>query len=190
MVLGLGILLGIFFVLIAVKIGFYEILTMFLNVVISVYLGIFLAPAIAATRLGERLLYPNSIFMLIIAVATFLVLFLISYFLFTSQFKIPFHWSFDIIVAGVFGFLTGFLVWSFVGVLVWVMPISQDAVLAKLGFSKDSQRVNVSYLCKCCDVVNSIVSSKDNELSTEEFLDRLLKAEKKLPAKDDTQTAE
>lgn len=190
MVAGIGILLGVFFVLIAIKIGFYEIFTFFFNAVMSVYLGIFLGPVIAATDMGDRLLYANSTWMLIVAVTTFLVLFAISYFLFTSQFKIPFPRVFDTVIAGAFGFLTGFLIWSFVSVLVWVMPVSQDGILARFGFSKYFQQTNVSYICKCCDIIHSIVSSSSNEQTTEELLDNLLKVEEKSSAKEKTQTVE
>ncbi len=43
----IGILIGVLFAYFAVKIGFYETLIMMFNVVISVFLGIFLGPTIA-----------------------------------------------------------------------------------------------------------------------------------------------
>jgi len=190
MVLGIGILFGIFFALVGLKLGFYEILTMFFNVLMSVYLGIFLGPVIAASNLGDRLLYANSIWMLIVGVGTFLVLFVISYFLFTSQFKIPFPKVFDIGVSGVLGFLTGFLVWSFLSMLVLVMPISQDSALAKIGFSKETQQSNLSYVYKFSDTINGFVSSKDNEQSTEEVIENLLKVQEKEPVKSKEQPLE
>jgi len=181
MVLGIGILFGIFFTLIAVKIGFYETCVMFFNVIMSVYLGIFLGPVIAATKLGDRLLYQNSIWMLIVAVVTFLILFVISYFLCTSQFKIPFPKVFDIGIAGIGGFFMGFLVWSFISILVWVMPVPRGGILARLGFSKDAQQTNISYVCKYCDAIHSIVTAKDSTQGTEQLLDNLFKAGQRLP---------
>ncbi|MBW8002087.1 MAG: CvpA family protein [Planctomycetes bacterium] len=181
MVLGIGILFGIFFALVGLKLGFYEMLTMFFNVLMSVYLGIFLGPVLAASGIEDRLHYANSICMLIVGVATFLVLFVISYFLFTSQFKIPFPKIFDMGVSGILGFLTGFLVWSFLSMLVLVIPISQGSTLARIGFSKKAQQTNLSYVYRCSDIISGFVSN--DEQSTEKVIESLPEFQKKRPVK-------
>ncbi len=74
--------------------------------------------------------------------------------------------------------------------LVLVMPISQDSTLAKIGFSRESQQSNLSYVYKFSDTINGFVSSKDNEQSTEEVIENLLKVQEEQPVKSKEQPPE
>ena len=134
MVFWIGILVGGLFAWFAIRMGFYETWVMLFNIVISVYLGVFLGPIIANIVAVADAPYSNVLAILAIAIASFLILYGISYIFFTSQFNIPFPKVFDILVAGFLGFLAGFLVWSFVSFLVCIAPISQNTFVKEIGF--------------------------------------------------------
>ena len=177
MVFWIGILVGGLFAWLAIKIGFYEIWTMLFNIMVSVYLAVFLGPVIAKIipGLGQGG-YSNALAILAVGVVTFLILYGISYILLTGQFTISFPKVLDILGAGLLGFLTGFLVWSFVSLLICVAPVSQNACIKEIGFDRQSQQANISYVSWWCDRVNTMVFSKDNYLTAEQGIDNLLKS--------------
>jgi len=182
MVFWLGILAGALFAWLAVRIGFYETWTMLFNIIISIYLAIFLTlvvtdiiPAAAEISCG------NALTLIAIAIGTFLVLHGISYTFFTGQFKVPFPKIFDMLFAGLLGFLAGFLVLSFIALLICTTPISQNNFAKDIGLSRPAQQANISYICWWCDLVSSIVSSPENRTSTQQVIDELLTSEQPKP---------
>ncbi|MBA7633658.1 hypothetical protein ES703_41229 [subsurface metagenome] len=181
MVFWLAILAGAFFAWFAVKIGFYETWVMLFNIVISIYIAIFLTPVIVdiVSAAGDTS-YGNALTLTATAIGTFVILHGISYTLLTGQFRVSFPRIFDILFAGLLGFLAGFLVLSFVAFLICVTPISQNKFVKEAGLSRQSQQANISYICWWCDFVNSMVSSRNNRLTSEQAINKLLKsAEKK-----------
>ena len=188
MVFWIGILVGGLFAWFAIRMGFYETWVMLFNIVISVYLGVFLGPIIANIVAVADAPYSNVLAILAIAIASFLILYGISYIFFTSQFNIPFPKVFDILVAGFLGFLAGFLVWSFVSFLVCITPISQNTFVKEIGFGSQFERTNVPYISWWCNLVNKVVSRQDSEDSTKEAISGLRKSvRKKTPDKTDNQ---
>ena len=109
-----------------------------------------------------------------IAIGAFLILHGTTYALITGQANVSFPKIFDTVLAGVLGFLAGFLVLSFAALLVCAAPISQNKFLNKAGFGKQSQQANISYICWWCDLVNTIVSARDNQVTSEQVVDELL----------------
>ena len=179
MVFWIGILVGGLFAWFAIRMGFYETWVMLFNIVISVYLGVFLGPIIANIVAVADAPYSNVLAILAIAIASFLILYGISYIFFTSQFNIPFPKVFDILVAGFLGFLAGFLVWSFVSFLVCITPISQNTFVKEIGFGSQFERTNVPYISWWCNLVNKVVSRQDSEYSTKEAISGLRKSVRK-----------
>jgi uncharacterized membrane protein required for colicin V production len=175
MVFWLGILTGGIFIWLAVKIGFYEILAMLFNIIISVYVAIFLSPVILDI-IPEAGDIPccNALALAVLGAGTFCLLYGITYVFLTGQFKISFPKSFDIILAGVLGFLTGFLVLSFAAFVITLTPISQNRFVKQVGLKRNSQQANISYICFWCDLVNSIVSSTDNKITSKQAVEILL----------------
>jgi uncharacterized membrane protein required for colicin V production len=175
MVFWLGILTGGLFIWFAIKIGFYEMLAMLFNIVISIYAAIFLSPVILDI-IPEARDIPccNALAMAVLAVGTFFILYGITYVFLTGQFKVSFPKLFDILFAGVLGFLAGFLVLSFAAFVITITPISQNRFVRQVGFNRQSQRANISYLCWWCDLVNSIVSSPDTKITSKEAIEQLL----------------
>ena len=175
MVFWASILAGGLFAWLAIRIGFYEIWAMLFNIVISIYMAIFLTPVIVDVipAAGDTS-YGNALTLAATATGAFLVLFGISYVFLTGQFSISFPKIFDIVCAGLLGFLAGALVFSFAALIITAAPISQNSFVSKLGFNPQSQRSNISYICWWCDLVDMIASSPDRQTTSEQTIDGLL----------------
>jgi hypothetical protein len=184
MIFWLSILVGGVFAYFAIKIGFYEMWIMLFNIVISIYLAVFLRPIIANIAPIGDTSYSSVLAMLAIAVVSFLILHGISYISLTGQFSIPFPKIFDTLGAGFLGFSAGFLIWSFASFLIAITPISQISFVKENGFGRQFQQTNIPYLCWWCNLVNNAVSSADDTHATEQMINDLLKkAEEKAQRK-------
>lgn len=183
MVFWVGILVAALFVWFAIRIGFYEMWAMLFNIVVSIYLAVFLRPAIVEiVPAAGSTPYSDALTLLATAAASFVVLYGISYIYFTGQFSVSFPRVFNIIAAGFLGFLAGFLVWSFACLLICATPISQQSIVKGLGFSGEPQQANVSYMSWWCNLVHKVVASPDSEITSEEAISSLLEStEKKTP---------
>lgn len=184
MVFWIGILIGCLFAWLAVKMGFYETWILLFNIVIAVYLAVFLRPVIAnIVPVARESAYNNALCMIIPAVGAFLILHGISYTLFTGQYSVPFPKTINTLVAGFFGFLTGFLVWTFLSLLICISPISQNTFVSELNFADGFKQTGAPYVGWWCDLVNSMVASEDSDVTSEQVISALLKnAEAKPPA--------
>jgi glucan phosphoethanolaminetransferase (alkaline phosphatase superfamily) len=175
---------GAIFAWLAIKIGFYEIWALLFNILISVYLAIYLTPIVTdilPATLDTN--YGTTLTIIALAAAVFLILYGITYVLFTGQFEVPFPKIFDILFAGFLGFFAGFLVLSFIVLLICITPISQNKLLNEMGFNRETQQANISYLCWWCDKVNWFAASKDNKITGQQAIDKLLaKAKPPVPA--------
>ena len=174
MLFWISILISGLFIWLAIRIGFYEILVMFFNIVISIYVSIFLTPVIADVFPSAKdTIFYNTFSLSIVSGGTFLILYGIAYIFLTGQFKVSFHRVFDILFAGLFGFLAGFLVFSFAALVITVTPLSQNRFISQIGFNKDSQQTNISYISWWCDLVNVAVSS-DEKIKSKDVIDKLI----------------
>jgi hypothetical protein len=174
MVFWLGILAGGIFVWFALKIGFYEIWAMLFNIVISIYVAIFLTPVLLDIVPGSSdIPCCNAFSLAVLGGGFFLILYGITYVFLTGQFKVAFPKLFEILFTGILGFLAGFLVLSFAALVITITPISQNRFVKQIGFTKESQEANISYMCLWCDLVNSIVSS-DTKITSKEAVEYLL----------------
>ena len=177
MIVWAGILAGVITTWLAIKKGFYETLVMLFNVVISVYVSIFLTPVIVDfVPAANDTLYCNALTLTVTAIGTFLVLFGITYVFLTGQFKVKFPKVFEILFAGLLGFLIGFLVLSFAAFVVTVTPVSQNRFISQIGFNKHSQQANISYICMWCDLVNKVAASPGKKITCESIMDELIKS--------------
>ena len=190
MVFWLGILTGGLFIWFAIRIGFYEMLAMFFNIVISVYVAIFLSPVILeiVPEAGD-IPCCNALALAVLAAGTFFILYGITYVFLTGQFKVSFPKLFDILFTGVLGFLAGFLVLSFAALVITITPISQNRFVKQIGFNRNSQQANISYICWWCDLVNSMVYSPDTKITSKQAVEHLLNdTQSKTPEKEAGQT--
>jgi hypothetical protein len=158
----------------AVKIGFYETWAMFFNMIISIYLAIFLKPTIERTLPSTvETPYGNMLTVLAAGAIIFLILQGISYTFFTSHFVISLPKILDVLVSGLLGSLAGFLLWSFVALLIFISPISQNILVQEIGFNTRLEQTTVSYLCWWCNLVNAVVVTPANKQTAEEAVEKL-----------------
>lgn len=181
MVFWIGILAGITFVFLAIKTGFFETWAMLFNIVISVYLGIFLRPMIVELfPTAGSTVYGNTLTILAAAGGAFAILHSTSYIFFTGQFNVPFPKVLDFLGSAFLGFLAGLLVWSFVMLLICTSPISQNNTIKAMGLSTEEfQQSNASYLVWWCDVIHNIVSNQDDGDGAEKLISDILKESEK-----------
>jgi len=171
MVLLAGILVGGFCIWFAVKIGFYETWAMLFNIVIAIYIALFLAQPIVNILPEEASSNQSceALTLIVLAIGSFLILHGLTYILFTSQFKVTFPKLFDILFAGFLGFFGGFLLLSFAVLIIFLTPFGEYA-----GIEDDSVEYNMSSAYWLFDGIHSIVSSPDNEITTEKVIKQLL----------------
>ncbi len=175
----LSILIAAVFAWFAIKMGLYETWTMLFNIVIAVYLAVFLGPIVATIPGIPDTLYSSIISIFATAVAVFLILHSISYLFITGQLSIPFPKILDVLGSSLLRFLAGFLVWSFVSLLVFMTPVSQNKIVKEFGFGDQFSQTNIPYIAWWCDRVNKIVASEENQRPTEQTINKLIKDTKK-----------
>jgi len=193
MVFWTGILAGGLFAWFAIRIGFYEMWAMLFNIIISIYIAVFLTPVIIdiIPAAGDTS-YGNALTMVTAAIGVFLILYVITYLFLTGQFKVSFPRIFETLGTGVLGFLAGFLIWSFAAVLIWATPASQNTFVKNAGFGGRIRQTNVPYISWWCNLVHSIVSSPENEITSEQIINQMLNSAEsnildKMPEKVETE---
>lgn len=175
MVLLAGILVGGLCIWFAIRIGFYETWAMLFNIVIAIYVALFLTQPILNFLPEETSNIPccDALALIVVAVGSFLILYGISYILFTSQFNVTFPKIFDILFAGLLGFFGGFLLLSFAAIIIALTPFGEYA-----GITKEMAKENMSYSHSypLFDGIHSLVSSSDKEITgeTENVVNKLL----------------
>jgi hypothetical protein len=176
MVFWLGILVSGLFAWYAIKMGFYETWAFVFNIIISIYLAVFLRPIIANIPGVGDTPYINALTMAGTAIGAFLILHGISYTFLTGQFRVSFPKILETLGCGFLGFLAGFLVWSFAGLLICITPISQNSFVKKIGLESQFRQNNASVIYWWCNLVNTAVSSENNRITSEQAISELLKS--------------
>ncbi len=177
MVFWLSILAGGLFVWLAIRMGFFETWTMLFNIVISVYIAIFLTPVLLdIIAAAGSTSYGVALTLVLTGIGSFCILWGISYVFLTGQFNISFPKAFEVLLAGLLGFLAGFLASSFVSLAITIAPVSQNRLVSSMGFNSTSQQPHISYICWWCDLVNAIVCLPDNKITSRQAVNQLLKS--------------
>jgi len=176
MVPWMAILTGALFIWLAVRIGFYEIWGLFVNISVAVYVAIFLAPVVIdmVPATGSLAPYSTALSMIALAGGCFAVLYGLSYVFLTGQFSIPFPRIFDVLLAGGLGFLTGFLVCSFVALVFTATPLARRGFVNDLGFNRESEKANIACIARCCNVIHSLTGVETRDNPTETAIHQLL----------------
>jgi hypothetical protein len=172
----IAILIGILFAWLAVQRGFFESLILLFNIVISIYVAIFLAPVIAdlTPAIEGAAAFKIALTLLVLGGGCFALLFGISFVLLTGQFHIAFARVLDIVVAGALGFASGFLAWSFIALIVTTTPLSDHWLVRHAGLSREAAQPNVAGMAWCCDLVHSIAGIDPAGNPTQTAVSRLL----------------
>ena len=182
MVFWLAVFVGGLFAWIAVRSGFYATWTMFFNLVLSACAAIFLAPlATANIPAATATSYGYALTLMSIAVATLLVAYGICFACLSGRFYVGFPEMFDKAIAGVLGFLTGFLVCSFVTFALCLTPLAQIEIPKIFRFDAPSQKANIAYVCWWSDRLHNLVSPLGDETTSQQAVEALL-AKAKPPA--------
>jgi uncharacterized membrane protein required for colicin V production len=173
----LAILTGALFAWIATRVGFFETWAAMFNIIISVFVAVFSAPVIIdVVPVAGETSWGTALTLAAIAIGAFLILHGTTYAFITGQANVSLPKIFDTVLAGVLGFLAGFLVLSFAAFLICITPISENEFTNKIGLGRQSQRANISYVCWWCDLANTIVSPRDKKVTGEQVVDELLSA--------------
>ena len=135
MVFWLAVLVGALFAWIAVRNGFYATWILFFNLLLAAYVAIFSAPVVIADVPAATAIpgYGYALTLLSIAVATLFIAYGTCYACLSGKLRLEFPRFFDTIVAGVLGFLAGFLAWSFLTFSFALTPLAETEVCKKLG---------------------------------------------------------
>jgi hypothetical protein len=104
-----------------------------------------------------------------VAAGSFLILYGITYILFTSQFQVPFPKIFDILFAGLLGFFGGFLILSFAALIIFLTPFGKYAAI-----NKESVKNNMESAYWLFDGIHSMVRWPQNELESNDVIEQLL----------------
>ena len=114
--------------------------------------------------------YEYGVVLLSVAAATLLIAYGMCYACLSGQLQAVFPKAFDNIGAGILGFLTGFLVCSFVAFAVALTPVAKIDVIKGLELGSQSPGTGrcISYVCLWCDKLHSLVASSGAPLRTSE----------------------
>jgi len=176
MMFWIAILAGALFVWLAVRMGFYETWVLFFNIVVSIYVSVFLTPTLAefAPAPGGASSYHTALCMIVLAGGCFALLQGTSFVFLTGQFHIPFPRVFDVVFSGVVGFVAGFLVLSFVALVLTTTPLARHNVVGVLGLDQQSRTANLVCITRSCDLIHFFAASDDGGDTPQAALQRLL----------------
>jgi hypothetical protein len=176
MIFWIAILSGVLFVWLAVRLAFCETWVLFFNVIVSIYVSIFLTPLLAelVPPPGGPPGYHVALCMIVLAGGCFAVLQGLSFVFLTGQYRIPCPRVFDVVLAGGIGFVTGFLVLSFAGLVLTVSPLASHKVIGIFSLGEQSEQANLFCITRCCDAIHSFVGPAQDDSATLAAIQKLL----------------
>ncbi|MCX5645764.1 MAG: CvpA family protein [Phycisphaerae bacterium] len=190
MMFWIAILVGALFVWLAVRVGFYETWVLFFNIVVSIYVSVFLSPILAelARAPGGAASYHVALCLTVLAGGCFALLQGLSFVFLTGQYHIPFPRVFDVLLSGVLGFAAGFLTLSFVALVLTVTPLAENRIAGVFGLAQQSEQANLVCLTRCCDLIHSFARFDHAGNTTQAAVQRLLETTKVGPRPGKTQS--
>ncbi len=175
MVFWLSVLVGGLFAWIAVQIGFYATWIMLFNLVLSAYVAIFLSPVLVATiPAATETPYGYALILLCTASATLLIGYGTCYALLSGRLRAEFPRLFNNVGGGLMGFLSGFLIFSFLSFAVCLTPLADIDTFKSLGFEARSVTTSTSYVCWWCDRLHSFAATSETRMTSEQAVRRLM----------------
>ncbi len=169
MVFWIAVLIGGLFAWGAAQVGFFASWIMLFNLVLAAYLALFLSPLIIdSVPATTDTPYGYALVLLTVAIATLVTAYAICYTCLSGRTRIEFPALMDKLGAGVLGFFGGFLVSSFLGLVVSLTPLPEMEALRSLGLEAESQRATRGFLCWWCDVLHGFVGSAEASMTRSE----------------------
>ena len=179
MIFWLGIVVAAIFAYMAIKLGFFMSWSILFNIVISVYLAIYLGPEVVKYIPGAGdTPYANILGMVSVGLASFFIQHLIAYTYITGPFAVSFPRILDNLGAMTVGFLSGFMLWSFVSLIVCVMPISKVKFLDDIGLGRETHQSTRAYVTWWCDKINRFVAIEYDPKATSRTITELIGEQK------------
>jgi hypothetical protein len=183
MLFWVGILFAALIAWYAFRAGFYQSWAMLFNIVVSIYLAVFLGPVILRV-IPNAADTPscNVLAMLATAAAAFLILHCVSYTLMVGQFGVTFPRIFATLGSALLGFAAGFIVWAFACLLIYSSPLARHPFAQLVGFEDQCRDATVRYVSRCCNLVHRVVASDYEKETAEQLIrDCLHQAEEHAP---------
>ncbi len=176
MMFWLAILAGALFVWLAVRLGFYETWTLLFNIIVSIYVSVFLTPILAefAPTPGGASSYHTALCLIVLAGGCFALLQGLSFVFLTGQFRIPFPRVFDVVFSGILGFIAGVLVLSFVALVLTTTPLGSHRIVGVLALSRQAQPANLVCITRACDLIHFFAGSDDGGDTPQAAVQRLV----------------
>lgn len=174
MVFWVGILVGATVAWAAAKFGLRDAWLFLFNSVLAVFLAIFLTePIIEGVPSAGETSYGTALTLLATGIGSLLLLQGTAYAFVTSQFKVPFPRILDKVAAACLGFAAGFLIWSFLSLVVSLTPAVNNQMAEESGFRSQTQQAAIPYIGFWCDIPHGIVGSPGGPASTHKAIEQL-----------------
>lgn len=171
----LAVFLGALFSWIAVQVGFYAAWILFFNLLVATYMAVFLTPlAVASIPAATTMSYGYGLAMLSIGIMTLAIMYGLSFACLSGRLYMPMAKAFDNVGAGILGFFSGFLVWSFVAMAVSLTPLADLGFCQTIGFNATSQTTNRGYVCWWCNRFHDLVSVAHSTQTSQDAVAALL----------------
>jgi hypothetical protein len=189
MIFWIAILAGALFVWLTVRRGFYETWVMLFNILVAMYISVFLAPVMARfIPMPGGAAWCTALCMLVLAGGVFALLHGLSWVFLTGQFSVHFPRLFDIVFSGLLGFAAGFLILSFAALTLSTTPLMKYKIVTTLGLGPDGQKANIAGLARGLDLIHAAAGFTDGG-TTEAAVDRLLQTSDDLAKSDEARSA-
>jgi hypothetical protein len=186
MILLFGIIFSLLFAAATIKKGLYTGWARLVNIVLSIYLSVFLTPTIArCCNAVTDARYGYALCMTITAVAAFLILQGFTTTFFTGTFKISFPKILNITGSAILGFICGLLIWSFACFVFLLTPVPHGTIGQRFEVPSQLVRASVPPLRLTCGFVN-ICSFQGKKANASKVLDSLLYVEEEVPVDDES----
>jgi hypothetical protein len=174
----------------ALRLGLYGTWILLFQLVLASYVAIFLTPTLVTVAFGPKASpYDYAATLIVIAVAALMIGYGLSFACLRGRLLMSIGKQWDKFGAGGLGFLAGFLAWSFLAFAFCLTPLSDEDLSKTLGFDKQSQQFNKSYVCWWCRVVNGLVSSSRGRMAASHAVEKLLASAKGAPLEGEEQAA-
>ena len=154
MIFWFAVVAGVIFAVIGIRKSFFPMWAMLFNILVSIYLSIMLSPLIVQIRPDmDQLRYYLAACVAVIAVMAFIILQVIktSFLAQISESLCPRF--FDNVGAAILGFLSGYVVFSFVFLAVCIMPFSEPSFMKGILGDGVSTPSGAKPVVKACNFV-------------------------------------
>jgi len=174
MLLWLVIIIGMLSAFLGIRKGLYRMWILLFNILISIYLAINFTPKIIELVQDTNMhRYNNALCLIIITIAVFIILHLVTGFYLLRIFALSLPKGFSKIGGGILGFLTGYLSICFLLIVLLAMPFSKKQPAKKFLESHGSKPVALKSVEKACNFID-VISLQDRRDLNERILKWLI----------------